>query len=65
MEVSRWYEDDFSDYVHEKYSKLITEDGIPQEDAIAHAKEDFPQINPKYIEEMVLGTYECNVYDDI
>ena len=64
-EVSRWYEDDFSDYIHEKYSKLITEDGISQEDAIAHAKEDFPQINPEYIEEMVLGTYECNVHSDI
>ena len=32
MEVSRWYEDDFSNAVHDKYVKAIEKGATPEEE---------------------------------
>lgn len=63
-EVARWYEDDFSNSINDKYAKLISK-GMSVEEAILDASKSYPQISPKYIEEMVRGTYTCNVHSDI
>ena len=62
--VSRWYEDDFSEYVHDKFTKAI-EKGMTEEEAIKEAHSEYPQISYEYIKQMVNGTYVCGKHADI
>lgn len=63
-EVSRWYEDDFSNAVHDKYVKAIEKGATPEEEQ-EELLRIYDMINPEKLKEMMLGTYECNKYDAI
>lgn len=63
-QVSRWYEDDFSDLINEKYAKLsaeLKEEGRAEKCLL----ETYPMINPKYLLEMMHGAYQLNCHIDI
>lgn len=62
--ISRWYEDDFSDYIHGRYEDMSAGSGSAEE-VRAKLLEDYPMISPAYLEKMMQGTYECNVHEDI
>lgn len=64
VEVSRWYEDDFSDSMHEKYGKAVSRGESPVE-VRNHLLEEYPMIKPDRLTEMMEGTYSCNKYEDI
>ena len=64
-EVARWYEDDFSNAVYDKYKKLMEEESMSYEDALTSAQKTYPQISFKYLKEMIDGKYVCNVHSDI
>lgn len=64
MEVSRWYEDDFSNAVHDKYVKAVEKGATPEEEQ-EELLRTYDMINPEKLKEMMLGTYECNKYNTI
>lgn len=61
-QVSRWYEDDFSDLVYSEYLDLVKEN---PETAWDRIKEIHSEIDDKYLREMCDGTYKCGVYESI
>lgn len=63
-EVSRWYEDDFSDSIHGKYEELL-KDGKDPVEARNELLNRYPMIQTDRLVEMIEGTYECNKYEDI
>ena len=62
--ISRWYEDDFSDYIHGKYEDAI-EEGKSEQEARDSLLQNYPMINPERLMEMIQGIYECNKYEDV
>ena len=61
-QVSRWYEDDFSDLVYSEYLDLVKEN---PETAWDRIEEIHSEIDDKYLREMCDGTYKCGVYESI
>lgn len=64
-EVSRWYEDDFSDSIHEKYAKSVERGTVTAAEAQSRILNEYPMIKPERLIEMMEGTYTCNRYEDI
>lgn len=62
--ISRWYEDDFSDYIYGKYEDAIKE-GKSEQEAQDSLVQNYPMINPVRLIDMMQGTYECNRYEAI
>lgn len=62
--ISRWYEDDFSDYIHGKYEDAVKE-GKSEQEAQNSLLQNYPMVSPERLMEMMQGTYECNKYEDI
>ena len=58
--VSRWYEDELSGEIRNIYSKKKD-----NPNAIKELQEQFKMINPEYVEQMCLETYEINKHEDI
>ena len=61
-QVSRWYEDDFSDLVYSEYIDLQKQDPNTAWDKI---KELHSEIDTKYLREMCDGNYKCGIYEEI
>jgi DNA polymerase I-like protein with 3'-5' exonuclease and polymerase domains len=61
--ISRWYEDEASGEIKNTYNKYLKQ--MSEEEALTKIKEDFSMVSEKYLKQMCLGTYECNVHDDI
>lgn len=61
-DISRWYEDDFSDTIKGEYQGLLKTN---PDNAFEILLDRHSEINPKYLKEMAEGTYECGIYEDI
>lgn len=61
--TSRWYEEEATDSIHERYHKLEQE--IGSEKAFNQLLEEYQVINPKYLRLIADGKYECGKYDSI
>lgn len=61
--TSRWYEEEATDSIHERYRKLGEE--IGSEKAFSQLLEEYQVINPEYLRLIADGKYECGKYDSI
>ena len=61
--TSRWYEEEATDSIHERYHKLEEEMG--SEKAFDQLLEEYQVINPEYLRLIADGKYECGKYDSI
>lgn len=61
--TSRWYEEEATDSIHERYEKLKIDCG--EEKALEILCAEYPVINPELLILIAQGTYECGKYDYI
>lgn len=61
--TSRWYEEEATDSIHEKYIKMEKEFG--PEEAFRKLQEIYSVIKPAHLRLIADGQYSCGVYDDI